>query len=239
MVAQFKGTISQHVVDFFTPHLQILFADFQQFKNLTLKKLKEPNDRENLAKFLRAADTGVEDVNLVTVAGTEMVVVKHSVFNGAEQPIESLTWLLDHESGGTQKLFALAGPLLETLTQGKTLIIDEMDTHLHPVMMRFLVNLFNSPERNPREAQLVCVIHDTYLLTSRFFRTDQIWFIEKDEFGVSDLYSLADSPWEIALDIEAYKRDYFQGRCGAVPVIETFNLFSGESHGQRRIASPK
>jgi len=232
-VAKFNGTISRPILDWFTHYFQILFADFQQFKSLTLKKLKDPADRENLVNFMKAADTGIEDLILVTVAGTEMVVAKHSVFNGAEQPTESLTWPLDQESAGTQKLFALSGPLLETLRGGKILVVDELDTHLHPLMMRFLANSFNSPENNPREAQLIFVVHDTHLLTSRFFRRDQIWFIEKDEFGVSDLYSLADSPWEIASDIEAYKRDYFQGRCGAVPVIEHFNLFSGESYGQR------
>ncbi len=234
VVAKFNGTISKPVMDWFSYDLQVLLADWQQFKGLTLKRLKDPIARENIAKFMKAADTGIEDLLLVTVAGTEIVVAKHSVFNeGSEQPIDSLTWPLDQESAGTQKLFALSGPFMETLTQGKTLIIDELDTNLHPVMMRFLVNLFNSPERNPREAQLVCVIHDTNLLTSRFFRTDQIWFIEKDVFGISDLYSLADSPWELANDRDAYKQDYFQGKYGSVPVIEKFNFLSGvsASHG--------
>lgn len=233
VVAKFNGTISKPVMDWFSYDLQVLLADWQQFKGLTLKRLKDPIARENIAKFMKAADTGIEDLILVSLANTEWVVAKHSIFNASGETTESLTWPVEHESEGTQKLLALSGHFLDTLTQGQTLVVDELDTHLHPLMMRFLVNLFNSPENNPQEAQLIFVVHDTHLLTSRFFRRDQICFIEKNEFGVSDLYSLADSPWEIASDIEAYKRDYFQGRCGAIPVIEHFNLFSGESYGQR------
>jgi len=103
MVAKFNGTISRQIMDWFTHHFQILFADFQQFRHLSLKKLKDPADRENLTKFMKAADTGIEDLILVTVAGSEMVVAKHSVFNGSKQPIESLTWPLDQESGGDPK----------------------------------------------------------------------------------------------------------------------------------------
>lgn len=233
VVAKFNGTISKPVMDWFSYDLQVLLTDWQQFKGLTLKRLKDPIARENIAKFMKAADTGIEDLILVSLANTEWVVAKHSIFNASGETTESLTWPVEHESEGTQKLLALSGHFLDTLTQGQTLVVDELDTHLHPLMMRFLVNLFNSPENNPQEAQLIFVVHDTHLLTSRFFRRDQICFIEKNEFGVSDLYSLADSPWEIASDIEAYKRDYFQGRCGAIPVIEHFNLFSGESYGQR------
>jgi AAA15 family ATPase/GTPase len=87
--------------------------------------------------------------------------------------------------------------------------------------MRFIVNLFH--EHN---AQLIFETHDTNLFSPRFFRRDQIWFAEKDRHGATDLFCLA----EFQLDDSAYKRDYFQGRYGAIPLIGEF-AFGGEHHG--------
>jgi AAA15 family ATPase/GTPase len=237
VVAKFNGTISRQILDWFTHHFQILFADFQQFQHLTIKLLKVPTNKEPLVNFMKATDTGIDDLILVTVADSEMVIAKHSVFNGAEQPIESLTWPLSHESEGTQKLFALSGPLLDTLRGGKTLVVDELDIHLHPMIMRFLLNLFHSPEENPQGAQLIFVIHDTHLLTSRFFRRDQIWFTQKDLYGATLLSSLAHYEWDENVSLtppgkDAYQRIYFQGGYGAVPLTENWKgLQLGEHRG--------
>jgi hypothetical protein len=246
-----NGEISRTVMEWFTSDLNVLFATKEEtFEGFTYRKLGEPAFKHDIQRFLEAADTSVEDIELVKanaedipkglpeplrklVSNANLVVTKHTVRDGSGNVTGAVLLSLNEESEGTQKLFALSGPIIQTLRNGETLIVDELDSKLHPLMMRFLVNLFNSPERNPYHAQLVFVTHDTNLLTSRFFRTDQIWFIEKNAEGVSDLYSLVHSPWEIDGDNEAYRRDYFQGKYAAIPVIETFNLFSGESHGQR------
>ena len=97
-----------------------------------------------------------------------------------------------HESEGTNKLFALAGLLLNTLRTGKILLIDELDARLHPLITRELIYLFNSNETNSHNAQLIFTTHDTNLLSSKTFRRDQIWFTEKDNKGATDLYSLVE-----------------------------------------------
>lgn len=120
------------------------------------------------------------------------------------------------ESQGTQKIFFLAGPLLNTLEKGKVLIIDEMEARLHPFITRAVIQLFNNPQTNPHNAQLIFATHDTGLLSSRFFRRDQIWFAEKDRYGATDLYSLA----ELQVRNDAsYDTDYIAGKYGAVPFI--------------------
>jgi hypothetical protein len=140
-------------------------------------------------------------------------------------------WGVDNESAGTQKLFALSGPLIETLRNGEILVIDELDAKLHPMMMRFILGLFHSREHNPHNAQLIFATHDTQLLNQRFFRRDQIRFTEKNSFGATDLYSLD----KFDLDDKAdFSRDYFQGLYNAVPFIGDLKLFDvGGKNGKR------
>lgn len=131
---------------------------------------------------------------------------------------QSLTLPLDQESGGTQKAFELAGPWIDVLTNGYVLTIDELDTSLHPQLMRHLVGLFNHPVTNPKGAQLVFTTHDTSLLDIDLFRRDQIWFMEKDAELVSHLYPLTDFSPRKGENLE---KGYLQGRYGALPVFSS------------------
>ena len=129
-----------------------------------------------------------------------------------------------HESEGTNKLFALAGILLDTLRTGKILLIDELDARLHPLITRELICLFNSNETNPHNAQLIFTTHDTNLLSSKTFRKDQIWFTEKDNKGATDLYSLVE--YKVGKDA-SFERDYIIGKYGAIPFIGNFKELIG------------
>ncbi|MCH8961111.1 MAG: ATP-binding protein [Bacteroidetes bacterium] len=141
----------------------------------------------------------------------------HQVYDDGKTIINQELLDLDtHESEGTKKLFALAGPILKILKEGKTLIIDELDARLHPLLTEAIIRLFNSNETNPNNAQLVFTTHDTNLLTNKLFRRDQIWFTEKDKYGATDLYSLAE--FKVRNDA-SYERDYIAGKYGAIPFI--------------------
>lgn len=125
------------------------------------------------------------------------------------------------ESGGTQKLFAFAGPLLDVLAKGRILFVDELDTSLHPLMVRFLINLIHNTEINRNNAQLAFTTHDTSVLDTDIFRRDQVWFVEKDAESASRLYPLSDfSPRKG----EALERGYLKGRYGALPFIGEFKF---------------
>ncbi|MFZ4666925.1 MAG: AAA family ATPase [Prochlorotrichaceae cyanobacterium] len=132
----------------------------------------------------------------------------------------------EQESEGTQKLFAIAGVLVTTLKQGKVLIVDEFDARLHPLMSRAIVGLFNSKETNPRNAQLIFMTHDTNLLSPKIFRRDQIWFTEKNRYGATDLYSLAE--YQIP-ENASFENDYIEGRYGAIPYIGNFKTWMTNS----------
>ena len=106
--------------------------------------------------------------------------------------------------------------MTHALIEGDTLIVDELDSRLHPMMTRFLIELFNSNETNRANAQLIFVTHDTNLLTNRIFRRDQIWFTEKDRYGATDLYSLVD--YKVRADA-SFSKDYILGKYGAIPFL--------------------
>lgn len=121
------------------------------------------------------------------------------------------------ESQGTQKLFALAGPLLEILDQGKILLIDELDRSLHPLLVRQVVNTFQDPVLNARGAQLLFTTHDTTLLDQTLLRRDQIWLAEKTPGHSSVLIPLTEfSPRKG----EALEKGYLAGRYGGVPILD-------------------
>lgn len=118
------------------------------------------------------------------------------------------------ESAGTRKLFALAGPWLDVLENGFVLFVDELDTSLHPHLVRFLLNMFHNPEANRHNAQLIFTTHDTTILDQRLMRRDQVWFIEKDAENTTRLYPLSDYKPRKG---EALQKGYLYGRYGALP----------------------
>lgn len=129
----------------------------------------------------------------------------------------------DDESFGTRKFFALTGPVLDSLENGHTLVIDELDSKLHPNLVCKIVSLFNSKEKNPKNAQLLFNTHDTNLLSSGLFRRDQVWFTEKNKFGEGKLYSLADFKSEDVRKNDPFEDNYIRGKYGAVPYLGYFD----------------
>lgn len=192
--------------------------------------------------LIRMADLGIEEIKLVgdssvsdvaqriaddnpnlaslLVSMSNTVVLRH---RGPSATADTL-FSLDEESRGTQALFALSGAIVKTLKNGGLLCVDELDASLHPLLAAEVVRLFNNPETNPRNAQLIFNTHDTNLLDTSLLRRDQIWFTEKDSSGATHLYPLTDFR---ARKQENLERGYLQGRYGAVPFIGARNLLGG------------
>lgn len=100
------------------------------------------------------------------------------------------------------------------LKHGRVLVVDELDTSLHPALMRHLIGLFHDPAANPQGAQLISTTHDTSVLDRSLLRRDQVWFVEKDREQQSRLYPLTDFH---PRKEESFGRGDLQGRYGAVP----------------------
>ncbi len=127
----------------------------------------------------------------------------------------------DLESKGTRTLISLLIPALEALAQGSLLVVDELDTSLHPGLARAFVSLFNKEDSNPHGAQLVFSTHDVTLLGSGLIRQDEIWMTDKNRDGASGFTPLTDFKLRSRDDIE---RAYRHGRFGGVPAADDFLL---------------
>ncbi|MGG7056433.1 AAA family ATPase [Nitrosomonas sp. ANs5] len=199
--------------------------------------LCESSDKAKIMDFLRAADLHIDDIQVESrpfdpdvlpadmpepvreaIAGDmrdkKILDIKTVHKNDEGSPV---TFDFGDESDGTQKLFAFAGPWIDSLANGYVLFIDELHDNLHPRLVEFLVQLFHNPETNPNNAQLVFTTHETSILNQAVFRRDQIWFCEKDKSQATVLYPLTDfSPRKGRENLEAA---YLSGRYGALPFI--------------------
>lgn len=140
---------------------------------------------------------------------------------------------LKHESAGTLKMFALYPLLQNVLKTGGVLFVDELNSRLHPLLVRVLIITFLDPEINPMHAQLVFTTHDAWQLASNILRRDEIWFVEKTPDGVSSLYSLADFVDEDGTKIrsdENYQKNYLLGKYGAIPAIKNLDMLLAGDH---------
>ena len=215
--------------------------------------------------FLREADLGITDVRVraiehesdlpgnlpadlrerLTAALTEKdglifggAKAVHRVYDSSGNRTGVLEFDMEDESSGTQKYFALSGPILETLQQGDVLVIDELESKLHPNLVQKIVGLFHSPVTNPRHAQLIFNTHDINLMTAEgpsgagsatpLLRRDQIWFVKKDRYGASSLYSLAGFKTDQVRKSDDFRVKYLQGRYGAVPYLNEYEEGVGQ-----------
>ena len=221
------------VFDWFANQL-VIFNELAPINQQSLiDKLAEDGGREEICELLGAADISIADIELTSrkvpghhyhlnlgVDKTELrsenteydehqVKIRHVTAQG-----EAVFDLMD-ESSGTRNLLFLAAPVLNILKQGLTLIVDELDTSLHPLLVRELVRLFHHSDVNKNGAQLIFTTHDTSLLDAPdLFRRDQIWFVEKDKEQASSLIPLSEfSPRKN----EALERGYLIGRYGGIP----------------------
>lgn len=124
---------------------------------------------------------------------------------------------MTNESKGTQNLFFLSPQIKRALDNGYVFCVDELDSSMHPTLLRYIIGLFNSNETNPHGAQLIVTLHTTEIMSLKLFRREQIYFVDKDnDTGSSELYSLDEFPVRLNEDIQ---KAYLSGRFGAVPDI--------------------
>lgn len=178
---------------------------------------------EAVRDLIRAADLGIVGFKVTEKggqkgervgAGVAEILLQHRTASGD-------AWLsLAEESHGTRRLLRLGWVLVDALRQGGMLLVDELEASLHPLLAAQIVDQFNDPVANPRNAQLIFATHDTNLLGTVAgaprLRRDQVWLTEKDSNGGTVLYPLTDFKPRREENVE---RGYLQGRYGAVPVL--------------------
>lgn len=191
------------------------------------EQLRDDEYRSVIEAMLRVADFGIQSLqireveNVKRLAKTEEEYINIDAIHLVQDEdgnTHPFALNMTEESDGTNSYFKLVGIVKNVLDKGGLLVADEMDAHLHPLLMKHLVMLFNSETYNPNGAQLIFTSHNTNLLDLDVFRRDQIWFTEKDGKCVAtDLFSLYD--FSVRKDAKVEK-GYLIGRYGAIPFIK-------------------
>lgn len=174
-------------------------------------------DKEKSVEFLSAIDTGIQDIFYDDSEKNMKFYTFHKGKDGEEYPLS-----LYFESEGTIKSIMLFIYARLAVLNGGSIFVDELNIKLHPLLLKFIIDLFYDENSL---AQLIYTTHDTTLMDKKFFRRDQIWFVQKDEFGYSELSALSD--FKIRSDA-SFEKDYLAGVYGGIPYIKDFDLKEGE-----------
>jgi uncharacterized protein len=243
--AQFNDSISMGFLDILSK-LKVIsgISDFM-YRDFTIKAINDQSHKDKIIKLLKFADFTIMDIESINTEGESItfninqeqanvsrekrslpdIIVKRNVYDQKGNQIDSIYFnMMQQESEGTIKFFHILGPIIDCLQNGFTLFVDELDVKLHPVLVKEIINLFHNCESNPKNAQLVFTTHNATLLGQRLLRRDQIWLVEKNEFGESEIYSLIDFKHgnNFVRNDASIEKNYLIGKYGAIPFIPQF-----------------
>ncbi len=211
IASRFNVEIATEIKEWFK-NFKIISSDILS-NSFTLEMLNKEIEKKKIINFLKTADLGIEDI----ILEKEDVKTIHRVYDSDNNITGNIEFDFNFESEGTKKFLTLAGPIIDALENGKVLVIDELSSKLHYQLSDYIVRLFNSIDKNKNNAQLIFNSHLPLFLDNKEFRKDQIWFVEKDKFGKSKLYSLYDI--NVRKDL-SYMKSYLLGKFGALPEIK-------------------
>lgn len=265
VAAQFNEKTAINVLDWFKRLKTLSGLNESGYQGFTMGKAESSEHKHKILELLKAADLGIQDIKMQKLDIDSLpkdlpkelkdklireikednaeffsdVSTTHRKFDVNKKAVSFEYFSLENdESSGTSKFFALTGPILDVIENGYTLVVDELDSKLHPNLVCKIVSLFNSKEFNKKNAQLIFNTHDTNLLSSGLFRRDQIWFTNKNKYGEAKLYSLADFKSDEVRKNDPFEDNYIKGKYGAVPFLGFFDnlkflLTENENEGQK------
>ncbi len=233
--SQWNNELAMQIVRGFKDINVISGPDSDSYRGYTMKLFKNDNDKKaRILNFLKQADFCIEDgifekmelpepirKQMQSVGAKDVpnevdtIFFTHNKFDAKGNKKGDVKFNMGDESAGTQKFFDVLGPIVDTLENGKVLLVDEFDNSLHPYLTKFIIDLFE--KKNPNNAQLITTTHDTSLLAHKKLNKEQFWFTEKDNFGAGSLFSLAE--FKTRNDTE-FSKKYLEGRFGALPFID-------------------
>lgn len=235
---------AEKIVDYFARRLKVIPAD-RMTPSFTSKMFESGHYQAQITRFLKMTDPGIGDITVVPFSretgrilpdGSKEVmmdyepqvspILKDGSVSSKKIPLMAMASL------GTAKAFNLSAHIFEALDTGAVLMLDELDSRLHPLLTKEIIRLFNNAETNPHNAQLIFNTHDTNLLGVRVYnpatdkkvyllRRDEIYFVEKNGEMCSKVYSLIDFKKD-GLSVRkdaSYEKDYLAGLYGAIPYI--------------------
>lgn len=184
--------------------LRTRFVNSEKIKNLVLDMIREMN-------------LDIEDFRIEEKEEDRIEIFTTHILDGKRTELK----LID-ESSGTRKLFGLLPFIAWSLVDGKTLVIDELDAKIHPVLLKHVITMFSDMTINKRGAQLIFTSHDLSTMNNEVFRRDEIWFVAKGNTQNSKLYSLVEFKNKNGDSIRKdakFDKQYLEGKYGADPYL--------------------
>lgn len=173
--------------------------------------------KQLMLDMIQEMDLDIVDFRVVEDENNRIDVYTKHMVDGYEAELNLL-----EESSGTKKLFGLMPFIADSLLSGTTLVIDELDAKIHPVLLRHLIMMFNDMNINKKKAQLIFTSHDLSTMNSEVFRRDEIWFVAKGNAQNSQLYSLVEFKNEKGESVRKdakFDKQYLEGKYGADPYL--------------------
>ena len=217
-----KNEVVQDVLDWFDEEIDFLNYG-NPMQELRMAVSKSEDVKRLMLQMIQEMDLDIVDFRVEEKENDRIEVFTKHVVDEYEAELN-----LFDESSGTKKLFGLLPFIAKSLLRGTTLVIDELDAKIHPVLLKYLIMTFSNMEKNKKGAQLIFTSHDLSTMNSEVFRRDEIWFAALDENHSSQVYSLYEirrEDNERVNNTAAYDKQYLEGRYGADPYLQ--NMLSG------------
>ena len=211
-----KNEVVQDVLDWFDEEIDFLNYG-NPMQELRMAVSKSEDMKKLMLQMIQEMDLDIVDFRVEEKENDRIEVFTKHIVDKYEAELN----LLD-ESSGTRKLFGLLPFIAKSLLRGTTLVIDELDAKIHPVLLKYLIMTFSNMQKNKRGAQLIFTSHDLSTMNSEVFRRDEIWFVAKGNCQNSKLYSLVEFKNEKGESVRKdakFDKQYLEGKYGADPYL--------------------
>lgn len=211
-----KNEVVQDVLDWFDEEIDFLnYGNPMQELRMAISKSEDV--KKLMLQMIQEMDLDIVDFRVEEKENDRIEVFTKHVVDEYEAELN-----LFDESSGTKKLFGLLPFIAKSLLKGTTLVIDELDAKIHPVLLKYLIMTFSNMEKNKKGAQLIFTSHDLSTMNSEVFRRDEIWFVAKGNRQNSKLYSLVEfknKKGESVRKDAKFDKQYLEGKYGADPYL--------------------
>lgn len=204
--------------------------------DIDTRNMNEIMDEDNesaksILEIIGKSSSGVVEMSrnngkdsIVLVKSGDDIVAEHLLIGhkGGKEGDEYVKFDLDDESDGTVRLLHFIPAFKDVTSNQHVYVIDEIERSVHPLMIKELIRKFSHDDKT--NGQLIFTTHESNLLDQNIFRQDEIWLVEKDNLGSTDIYSLSSFHKEHnTIDI---RKGYLSGRYGAIPFIGNLSDFN-------------
>lgn len=212
-----KNEIVNDVLDWFEDSIDFLNYG-NPYEELKTAIARSEEVRTLVLKMIQEMDLDIVDFRVEEKDEKHIEVYTKHVVEGNSTELS-----LSEESSGTRKLFGLLPYIAGSLVCGTTLVIDELDAKIHPLLLQHIIEMFTDMTINRHGAQLIFTSHDLSTMNNHVFRRDEIWFVAKGKSQNSKLYSLVEFKDENGVSIRKdakFDKQYLEGKYGADPYLQ-------------------